>query len=73
MLRNYKDMIVWQKSYALTLDIYKITKEFPREEIYSLTSQIRRAAISVVSNISEGFTRQYTQEYIQFCIIPIRL
>lgn len=65
-VKTYKDLTVWKKSYNLTLEIYKITKLFPKEETYSLISQMRRAAISVVSNIVEGFCRQHTQEYIQF-------
>ena len=53
MLKNYRDLKVWQKSYRLCLDLYRITKKFPKEEIYGLTSQIRRAAVSVPSNIAE--------------------
>lgn len=66
MLKTYKDLKVWQKAYTLTLEIYKITKKFPKEEIYGLTSQIRRSAVSVISNIAEGYARHYKQEYIQF-------
>jgi four helix bundle protein len=65
MLRNYKDLKVWQKSYRVCLDIYKITKGFPEEERYSLISQIRRAAISVPSNIAEGYGRKTTPEYLR--------
>jgi len=65
MLRNYKDLKVWQKSYQLCLDIYKITKGFPKEERYGLTSQTRRAAVSVPSNIAEGYGRKTTPEYIR--------
>ena len=65
MLRSYKDLKVWQKSYQLCLDIYKLTKGFPREERYNLTSQIRRAAVSVPSNIAEGYGRKTTPEYIR--------
>jgi four helix bundle protein len=65
MLRNYKDLKVWQKAYQLCLEIYRITKGFPREEIYGLTSQIRRAAVSVVCNIAEGYGRKTTLEYIR--------
>jgi len=69
MLRNYKDLKVWQKSYQLCLVIYKITKEFPNDERYSLTSQIRRSAVSVPSNIAEGYGRKSTLEYIRFLYI----
>ena len=66
MLKNYKELKVWQKSYQLCLDIYKITKTFPKEERYGLTSQIRRAAVSVPSNIAEGYGRKTTPDYIRF-------
>ncbi|MBI3353516.1 MAG: four helix bundle protein [Nitrospirae bacterium] len=65
MLKNYKELNVWQKAYQLCLEIYKITKDFPKEERYGLTSQIRRAAVSVPSNIAEGYGRKTTGEYIQ--------
>ena len=69
MLKNYKELKVWQRSYQLCLDIYKITKGFPKEERYGLTSQIRRAAVSVPSNIAEGYGRKTTPEYIRFLYI----
>ena len=69
MLKNYKELKVWQRSYQLCLEIYKITKRFPNEEKYGLTSQIRRAAVSVPSNISEGYGRKTTPEYIRFLYI----
>jgi four helix bundle protein len=69
MLRNYKDLTVWQKSYQLCLEIYRLTKGFPKDETYSLTSQIRRAAVSVPSNIAEGHGRKTTPEYIRFLYI----
>jgi four helix bundle protein len=65
MLKNYKDLKVWQKAYQLCITIYKITKHFPKEEQYGLTSQIRRSAVSVPSNIAEGYGRKTTQEYMQ--------
>jgi four helix bundle protein len=65
MLRNYKELKVWQKSYQLCLGIYRITRRFPKEEIYGLTSQIRRAAVSVPCNIAEGYGRKTTPEYIR--------
>jgi len=69
MLKNYKELIVWQKSYHLCLEIYKLTKGFPKEEIYGLSSQIRRAAISVPCNIAEGYGRKTTLDYIRFLYI----
>ncbi len=65
-IKSYQDLIVWQKAYTLSLLIYKFTKKFPREELYGLTSQIRRATISIPSNIAEGYCRQRRLEYIQF-------
>ncbi len=69
MLKNYRDLKVWQKSYRLCLDLYKITKKFPKEERYGLTSQIRRAAVSIPSNIAEGYGRKTTADYLRFLYI----
>jgi four helix bundle protein len=66
MVTSYKDLVVWQKAYRTSLLIYEATKKFPKEELYALTSQIRRAAVSIPSNIAEGFCRQRKLEYIQF-------
>jgi four helix bundle protein len=65
MLKNYKELKVWQKAYQLCLEVYRITKIFPKEEVYGLSSQIRRAAVSVPSNIAEGYGRRTIGEYIQ--------
>ena len=56
--RRFEDLVVWQKSHALTLRVYALTKLFPREELFGLTAQMRRAAISVAANIAEGFTKR---------------
>ena len=64
MLKNYKELIVWQKSYRLCLDIYRISKGFPKEEKFGLTSQMRRAVVSIPSNIAEGYGRKTTREYV---------
>jgi len=66
MSNSFRDLTVWQRSMQLTVAIYHLTKEFPREEIYGLTSQIRRAAVSVPSNIAEGHGRLNTSEFRQF-------
>lgn len=55
---RFEDLLVWQKSHALTLRIYTITKRFPKEELFGLTSQMRRAAVSVAANIAEGFSKR---------------
>lgn len=66
MLNSYKELIVWQKSIDLIVEIYRLTKLFPKSELYGITSQIRRAAVSIPTNIAEGFARKHRQEYIQF-------
>jgi len=65
-IESFKDLIVWQKGIELVNEIYKVTKHFPKEELYGLTSQIRRAAISIPANIAEGWGRGTTKNYIQF-------
>jgi four helix bundle protein len=63
---QFENLIVWQKGMELVKTAYKITKQFPKEEQFGLTSQIRRAAVSVPVNIAEGRGRQHKAEYIQF-------
>jgi len=63
---NYKELIVWRKSIDLVTDIYAVTSIFPKEELYGLTSQIRRSSISIPSNIAEGHSRRSTNDYVQF-------
>lgn len=65
MLRSYADLRVWQESYGLALDIYRRTRGFPADEKYGLTSQLRRAAVSIPSNIAEGYGRRTSGEYLQ--------
>lgn len=65
-IRSFTDLKVWQEGHSLVLLIYKNTKKFPKEEIYSLVNQMRRAAVSITSNIAEGFGRQGYKEKIQF-------
>jgi four helix bundle protein len=65
-INSYKDLIVWQKSIQLVIEIYNITDQFPKAELYGLTSQIRRAAVSIPANISEGSRRGTIKEYRQF-------
>ncbi|MGA2673687.1 MAG: four helix bundle protein [Terracidiphilus sp.] len=66
MVQSFRELLVWQRALQLTISIYRLTQGFPREEIYGLTSQIRRAAVSVPSNIAEGHGRLSTGEYRQF-------
>ena len=67
--KGFRTLHAWQMAYELTLDIYKITKKFPKEEIYGLTSQLQRAAVSVPANIAEGYERNHIKEYLQFLFI----
>ena len=68
-LRTYKDLIAWKKSYELCFKIHKISRCFPRSEQFGLTSQLKRSALSIPSNIAEGYTRHSTQDYIRFLYI----
>ncbi|MFH1800676.1 MAG: four helix bundle protein [Candidatus Omnitrophota bacterium] len=67
--KSFKDLIVWQKAYKLVLEVYKFTDQFPDREVYGLAQQIRRAAVSIPSNISEGYGRRFNKEYRQFLSI----
>jgi four helix bundle protein len=69
MLRNYKELKVWQKSYQLCLKIYRATDVFPKNEGFGLTSQMRRSALSIPSNVAEGYGRKTTPEYLRFLSI----
>ena len=69
MLKNFKELNVWQKSYRLCLEIYAITATFPKEEKYGLTSQIRRSVVSIPSNIAEGYGRKTTLDDIRMLYI----
>jgi four helix bundle protein len=65
-MNNYKELKIWQKSVDLAVRIYEITKDFPREELYGLTSQIRRSAVSIPSNIAEGARRNTNKDFNNF-------
>jgi four helix bundle protein len=67
--KSFRDLIVWQKAKDLAVDIYKITDNFPKSEVYGLTSQMRRAVISISSNIAEGYHRFHSKEKQQFLAI----
>jgi four helix bundle protein len=68
-IETYKDLIVWQEAMKLVEMVYLETRNFPREEMYGLTSQMRRAAVSVPANIAEGNGRSHLKEYLQFLSI----
>ena len=68
-IKHFKELKVWQKGIEIVKDIYEITKRFPKEETYGLTAQMRRSAISIPSNIAEGFKRYHAKEYKQFLYI----
>jgi four helix bundle protein len=65
-ISDFTDLLAWQEGHMLVLDVYKITRMFPKEELFALTSQIRRAVVSVTSNIAEGFGRNSYKERVQF-------
>src|SRR3989344_6577544 len=69
MTQTYKDLIVWQKAMDLVVKIYQLTDKFPKEEVYGITSQIRRCAISIPSNIAEGKLRSSDKETRRFLLI----
>lgn len=66
MIKSYKDLRVWQQGMELVNAIYELTSAFPKDEIFGLTNQMRRAAVSIPSNIAEGHTRESTKEYVHF-------
>lgn len=68
---TYKDLIVWQKGIELVNEIYVVTRIFPKEEMFGLTNQLRRAAISIPANIAEGWGRSSTKNYVQFIKISL--
>ena len=65
-IRSYRDLVVWQKAVELVTEIYRLTQTFPKEEMFGLMSQMRRAAVSIPSNIAEGHGRLSRKEYIYF-------
>jgi len=66
MGESFKDLVVWQRAVQMTLEIYKLTADFPADERFGLTNQLRRASVSVASNIAEGYGRSTTGEYVLF-------
>lgn len=70
-MKSYRELGVWQKSVNLTKQIYLLTQKFPSQELYGLTSQIRRASVSIPSNIAEGQSRRHSKEFMQFLYIAL--
>ena len=70
-METHKNLIVWQRSISFVTALYKLTKDYPKEEIHCLINQIRRAAISIPANIAEGCARKHTKEYIQFLYMSL--
>lgn len=68
-IKSFEELIIWQEARKFANSIYNLTKKYPQEELYSLTSQMRRATVSVMSNIAEGFDRRTTKEFISFLVI----
>lgn len=70
-INTFYDLRVWKEAHSLIVSIYKITKDFPKDELFGLTNQIRRSAISITSNLTEGFGRETTKDRIHFYIISL--
>lgn len=71
IINSYKELLVWQKALKLSVKVYELTEKFPKEEIYGLTSQMRRASVSIVSNIAEGRNRGTRKDFMQFLRIAL--
>ena len=70
-MQDFRNLQIWEKSHKITLDIYKLTKVFPKEELYGLTSQLRRAALSIPTNIAEGCARGSDKDFARFIQIAM--
>jgi len=70
-IRSFRDLEVWKLGMRTVVDVYKATASFPRDELYGLVSQLRRAAVSIPSNVAEGFNRRHNSEYRQFLYIAL--
>lgn len=70
-VKRYRDLNIWKKGIELVKDVYKVTGKFPKQEVYGLISQMRRSAISIPSNVAEGFRRYHNKEYKQFLYITL--
>lgn len=70
-IKSFRDLLVWQKSMNLVTDIYQLTRNFPHAEMFGLTSQLRRASISIPSNIAEGYGRNTSKDYLRYLQIAL--
>ncbi len=70
-IRNFRDLEIWKLGKEIVIDIYHLIKDFPKEEVYGLSAQIKRASVSIPSNIAEGFNRFHNREYRQFLYIAL--
>ena len=70
-VRNYRDLVVWQRGKAFAVEVYRVTEAFPRKEQYSLTDQVRRAAVSIPSNIAEGHIKRSDKEFARHLDIAL--
>lgn len=70
-IQSYKELIVWQRGIELVVEVYELTKKFPRSEEYGLASQMKRSAVTIPSNIAEGYYRRNLKEYIQYLYISL--
>ena len=68
-LKSYRELVAWKRSFELAKAVYDLTKAMPKEELYGMTSQMRRAAVSVSANIAEGYSRQTRKDYVHFLSI----
>ena len=70
-MKSHRDLDAWKVAIALAEAVYELTRGFPKEEVYGMTSQMRRSAVSIASNIAEGAARQGTKEYVQFLYVAV--
>ncbi len=70
-IRNFRELDVWKLGKKIVLDVYRVTKDFPKEEMYGLVAQMRRAAVSIPSNVAEGFNREHNPEYRQLLYVAL--
>ncbi|MDI9859807.1 four helix bundle protein [Flectobacillus roseus] len=70
-IKSFRDLLIWQKSMNLVTDIYLVTRNFPQAEMFGLTSQLRRASISIPSNIAEGYGRNTSKDYLRYLQIAL--